>query len=195
MIGTSRVGTCEKSSKGPRILSASLSWSAVMKPVWKHFFHSYILICTTLPIGFIQNIFSSTFKMFWALMCQSTCSSAYLLQRCGFQQWSWFPSKVPFLQMSPVVHFPEFHLEFWDSRSKSVVQFSVNQLFKFIIYVARNWRNVTSILSTDGYSHARTTHITPKSFSQYIIYFSDMFVSKLQHTEIAQRALGYQLVT
>lgn len=144
--------------------------SSVVKPVWQHFFHSYTLLCTTLRIGFIQNIFTCTFKMFWTLMCQSSCSSAYLLQRRGFQQGSWLPSKVPFQQMSPVVPFPDFQLEIWGSRSKSAVQFSVNQLFKFIIHFARNWRNVTSILSTDGYSHARTTHITPKCFSQCMLF-------------------------
>lgn len=197
MIGMSRVGTSGKSSKGPRILCASLPWSAkvahrqtVVKPVWQHFFHSYILICATLPIGFIPNRFTCTFKMFWTLMCQSTCSSAYLLQSCGFQQWSWLLSKVPFLQMSPVVHFPDFHLEIWDSRSKSVVQFSVTQLFKFIICFARNWRNVTSI-----FEHRRIQSCTYHPHNSQMLFAVYAFQMCLFQSCSAQKLHSMRLDT
>lgn len=118
-------------------------------------------------------------------MCSSTCSSTF------FQNCNGMYILAPFHgDISTNGANCSFSLNsFWNLRhfspwSKSLVQFSITQLSNFIICCTRNCWNVASILSPDGYSHTRTTHITPKCFCS--VCFSDVFVSKLQCTEITQ---------
>lgn len=173
----------------------------IIRQWWSQFDSiSFTLIFSSVPI-YLLGLFKIdllALAVFWALMCQSTCSSAYLLQRRNFQWWSWLPSKVPFLQMSPVAHFPDFHLEIWNSRSKSLVQFSNSWVQQSLN--CSNWSFALQEIGemsplfwaqTDTVMHVPPTYCNSQML--VAVYAFQMFVSKLQHTEITHMRLDTDL--